>query len=73
MPIIRPRPSSAPSPERRYVDAGGVAWSVRERVTLGRNPALYFESPGAFRRVTHYPPGWRDLPPGELEILSLKT
>ena len=24
----------------------------------------------AFRRVTGYPPDWRDLPTGELEILS---
>jgi hypothetical protein len=73
MPIIRPGRVPAPSPERRYFDAGGVAWSVREKATLGRRPALYFESPAAFRRVTHYPPNWRDLPTGELEILSLKT
>jgi hypothetical protein len=73
MPIIRPRPLAAPSAERRYVDASGIAWFVREKATLGRDPALYFESPTAFRRVTHYPPDWRDLPTGELEILSLKT
>jgi hypothetical protein len=24
----------------------------------------------AFRRVTHYPLHWRDLPTGDLEILS---
>ncbi len=73
MPIILPAPLPAPSSERRYVDASGVAWGVREKATLGRGPALYFESPGAFRRVTHYPPDWRDLTTGELEILSLKT
>jgi hypothetical protein len=73
MPIIRPGPSSAPSSERRYVDASGVAWFVREKATLGRSPALYFESRGAFRRVTHYPPDWRDLTTGELEILSRQT
>jgi hypothetical protein len=73
MPIIRPGPLPAPSSERRYVDAAGVAWYVREKATLGRGPALYFESPGAFRRVTHYPPDWRDLTTGELEILSLET
>ena len=73
MPIFRPRPLAAPSAERRYVDASGIAWYVREKATLGRDPALYFESPTACRRVTHYPPDWRDLPTGELEILSLKT
>ena len=73
MPIIRPSSLAAPCRERRYVDVGGVAWSVREKATLGRGPALYFESPGAFRRVTHYPPDWRDLTTGELEILSLET
>jgi hypothetical protein len=73
MPINRLRPLPVPSAERRYVDASGLAWSVREKATLGRGPALYFESPGAFRRVTHYPPDWRDLTTRELEILSLKT
>jgi len=32
--------------------------------------ALYFESVIGFRRVTHYPPDWRELPTAELEILS---
>ncbi len=73
MPIIRPAHSPAPASERRYVDASGVAWYVREKATLGRGPALYFESPRAFRRVTHYPPDWRDLTTSELEILSLET
>ena len=59
--------------ERRYVDADGVAWCVREKATLGRGPALYFLSVGTFRRVTRYPDDWQDLAPGELEVLSRKT
>jgi hypothetical protein len=58
---------------RRYVDANGVAWCVRERSAADRVRALYFESVMAFRRVTRYPPNWRELPTGELEILSRKT
>jgi hypothetical protein len=59
--------------ERRFVDASGIAWCVREKATLGRRPALYFESVGTFRRVTQYPRDWHDLPTGELEILSHGT
>jgi hypothetical protein len=59
--------------DRRYVDAGGVVWCVRERDLPGRSPALYFETTNAFRRVTHYPPDWRELPTSELEILSLHS
>jgi hypothetical protein len=46
---------------------------VREKATLGRRPALYFESLGTFRRVTQYPPDWHELPPADLEILSHRT
>ena len=59
------------SGDRRYVDAEGVVWRVRERDLPGRSPALYFETTTAFRRVTQYPNDWRELPTGELEILSL--
>jgi hypothetical protein len=59
--------------DRRYVDAEGVAWCVHEREAAGREPALYFETNGLFRRVTDYPAGWRDLPTGDLEALSHKT
>jgi hypothetical protein len=64
--------SSGPC-DRRYVDAGGVVWCVHERELPGLGPALYFETPTSFRRVTDYPADWRALPTGELEILSLKT
>ena len=40
---------------------------------LGAGPALYFENDVAFRRVADYPDDWRDLPTGELEILSQGT
>lgn len=63
---------AAPS-ERRFVDADGVAWCVREKATLGRDPALYFLSPGTFRRVTQYPDHWEDLAARELEVLSRQT
>jgi hypothetical protein len=55
---------------RRYEDANGVVWRVRERQPLHLPPALYFETDAAFRRVTNYPADWRDLPTAELEILS---
>jgi hypothetical protein len=55
---------------RQFHDADGVSWHVREREEGGRPPALYFETEMAFRRVTHYPLHWRDLPTGDLEILS---
>ena len=83
--LTRPTIPSAPVPvillpavvqspcERRFVDASGIAWCVREKATLGRSPALYFDSAGTFRRVTQYPRDWHDLPTGELEVLSLKT
>ena len=58
--------------ERRFVDANGIAWRVREK-TLGGGPALYFESAGTFRRVTQYPRDWQNLPTGDLEILSMKS
>ena len=58
---------------RRFRDADGVSWHVRERGEAGRPPALYFETEMAFRRVTHYPLNWRDLPTAELEILSHAT
>lgn len=70
--ILRRTVATAPR-ERRYVDAAGVAWCVREKSTLGRGPALYFVSVGTFRRVTQYPDDWLDLSAGELEVLSLKT
>jgi hypothetical protein len=58
---------------RRFRDADGVNWLVREREAAGSPPALYFETEMAFRRVTHYPLDWRDLPTAELEILSHAT
>jgi len=70
---LRPVALHAASCERRYVDANGVAWCVREKATLGRDPALYFLSPGTFRRVTQYPDRWEDLAAGELEVLSRRT
>ena len=62
-----------PEPERRFTDMSGVIWRVLERRTSGRGPALYFENDAAFRRVAEYPDDWRDLPTGELEILSQGT
>ena len=58
---------------RRFHDADGVTWHVGEREVEGHPPALYFETEMAFRRVTHYPLDWRDLPTAELEILSHAT
>ena len=73
MPLLLP-PAVVQRPcERRFVDASGIAWFVREKATMGRRPALYFESVGTFRRVTQYPPDWHDLPTSELEVLSRKT
>ena len=62
--------TSSPGFARRYVDTAGVAWCVRELAISGRGPALYFESDMMFRRVRDYPANWRDLPTGELEIIS---
>ena len=62
-----------PEADRRFTDTSGVIWRVRERQSSGRGPALYFESDVAFRRVADYPDDWRDLPTGELEILSQGT
>lgn len=56
--------------DRRYVDRSGILWCVRERLLREWGRALYFESVIGFRRVTHYPPDWRELPTAELEILS---
>ena len=70
--ILHPAAVRGPR-ERRFVDASGIAWCVREKAILGRGPALYFASAGAFRRVTQYPRDWHDLPTSELEVLSLKT
>ena len=58
---------------RRFHDADGTCWRVWEREGEGRPPALYFETEMAFRRVTHYPSDWRDLPTAELEILRNAT
>ena len=55
---------------RQYSDANGVSWRVREMRRADRPPALYFESDGAFRRVTDYPSEWGDLTSAELERLS---
>lgn len=71
-PFVEPD-RGASRPGRRYVDARGVAWYVRERVVGDRGTALYFESSVAFRRVTEYPPDWWDLPTDELEIVSLRS
>ena len=62
-----------PTGSRRFSDADGVTWRVREFQPADRAPALYFETETAFRRVTEYPPDWRDLPTAELEILSHGT
>jgi len=59
-----------PEPDRRFTDDGGVTWRVREVRLADRPAALYFETDVAFRRVQDYPPDWRNLPTGELEILS---
>ena len=60
-------------PERRFLDADGVSWRVRELQPSERPAALYFETQGVFRRVNNYPSDWRDLPAGELEILGPGT
>jgi hypothetical protein len=73
VPVILPPAVAQGRRERRFVDATGVAWSVREKATLGRRPALYFESAATFRRVTQYPHNWYELGPDELEILSHET
>jgi hypothetical protein len=65
-----PQPRTSP---RQFSDANGVVWRVRELQPADRAPALYFETEHAFRRVTNYPEDWRDLPTGELEILSRET
>ena len=62
-----------PPTTRLFSDANGVAWRVRELQPADNPRALYFENDDAFRRVTHYPEDWRDLPTGELEILSRAT
>ena len=59
-----------PQLERRFLDANGVNWRVRELLVPERRAALYFETEGSFRRVSEYPSDWRDLPTAELEILS---
>jgi hypothetical protein len=46
---------------------------VREKATLGRSPALYFESAATFRRVTQYPLDWHELATDDLEVLSHGT
>jgi len=66
--------SSANDPAgRRFSDANGTLWRVREVQMENRPAALYFETDVAFRRVTSYPMDWRDLPTAELEILSRGT
>jgi hypothetical protein len=59
--------------ERRFLDANGVNWRVRELRMPELPAALYFETEASFRRVTDYPGDWRDRPTGELEILSRST
>lgn len=70
---IPPPPIGDGPCERRYVDEAGVAWCVQELAVRHGAPALYFESAAAFRRVTHYPPDWRELAIVELELLSHQT
>jgi hypothetical protein len=70
---VRPPPSPGGPCERRYVDPSGIAWCVHELSVLNRPPALYFESVGAFRRVSEYPADWLLLTTDEIEILSHKT
>jgi len=67
------RPAARRDGGRRYCDANGVAWRVQELQPPDLAPALYFEYDRGFRRVTNYPADWRDLPTGELEILSHET
>jgi hypothetical protein len=71
------------SSERRFTDARGTRWSVREiipesmstapRVALARpeysDGWLLFQSEGEKRRLAPYPRDWRDLPEGGLESL----
>jgi hypothetical protein len=66
-------PSGRDHTWRKFSDASGVTWRVRELQPPGCPRALYFEADHAFRRVTQYPEDWRDLPTGELEILSRET
>ena len=73
MPLILPPALAQGRRERRFVDTSGVAWCVREKATLGRSPALYFESAATFRRVTQYPRDWHELATDELEVLSHGT
>ena len=56
-------------------DLSGTRWRVTEVrgecVPGARGAAcLVFESDSAIRRVWHYPPRWRDLPPPELIEVS---
>ena len=69
---MRRMPESQRS-SRLFIDVHGVTWRVRELQPVDHARALYFENDGAFRRVTDYPADWRDLPTGELEILSYRT
>ncbi len=73
MPLILPPAVAHKRRERRFVDKSGIAWCEREKATLGRSPALYFESAATFRRVTHYPRDWHELATDELEVLSHGT
>jgi hypothetical protein len=70
---VRPPPGPEVAGERRYVDDAGIAWRVHEMSVRKLPPALYFESIGAFRRVSHYPCDWLLLTTDEIETLSHKT
>lgn len=75
MSVSEPRAGARPDRRvvRDYIDGDGVAWHVQERQAADREFALYFENGGAFRRVTHYPRDWSQLPSAELEVLSRGT
>ena len=65
-----PQPRTSP---RHFSDANGVVWRVRELQPADRAPPSISRPSTRSRRVTNYPEDWRDLPTGELEILSRET
>ncbi|HWZ59669.1 MAG TPA: hypothetical protein VNW46_11900 [Gemmatimonadaceae bacterium] len=60
---------------REFIDRAGTLWHVVEvdaRHTPGArgDRCLLFSSPGAIRRVWHYPAEWSRVPAEELDALS---
>lgn len=61
-----------------FVDAAQVRWRVTERDARDdpgarADSCLIFASGEVIRRVWHYPPTWRELPPAALVALSWET